>query len=83
MSSAVEQLQRALEDVHFAISRFIQEQEEAAQPPKPNNRKKLTNREVADIRENHRLGFTQRDLADIYDVNPATISRIVRKVYHR
>lgn len=48
-----------------------------------NNRKKLTAREVRAIREYHRLGTSQRELADIYDVNQGTISRIVRGIYHK
>lgn len=49
----------------------------------PDNKPKLTKREARDIREMHRLGTTQRELAEMYDVNPATISRTVRGVYHR
>lgn len=46
------------------------------------NRQKLSEREVKDIRAAHRGGMIQRDLADAYGVNPATISRIVRGIYH-
>jgi predicted DNA binding protein len=46
------------------------------------NRKKLTEREVRDIREAYRGGMRQKDLADNYGVNPATISRTVRGIYH-
>jgi DNA invertase Pin-like site-specific DNA recombinase len=48
-----------------------------------NNRPKLTKREVAQIRAMKRNGHTQAELAEIYAVNPATISRIIRKQYHR
>lgn len=54
-------------------------------PPKgPNrpNRKKLTKQEVKDIRDAFRGGVKQKDLADNYGVNRATISRIVRGIYH-
>lgn len=51
-------------------------------PDRP-NRKKLTRREVMDIRAAHRGGMSQRDLARNYGVNPATISRLVRGIYHR
>lgn len=46
------------------------------------NRHKLTQHEVQDIRAAHRGGMKQKDLAINYGVNPATISRIVRGVYH-
>ena len=83
MSTAAEQLVSTLRDAHLAIARFIQEQERQAPPTTPNNRKKLTHKEVRTIREMYRDGYTQRELAVIYDVNPATVSRIIRKVYHR
>lgn len=47
-----------------------------------NNRRKLTEREVRDIREAYRGGISQISLADNYGVNPATISRTVRGFYH-
>ncbi|QGH79715.1 helix-turn-helix DNA-binding domain protein [Gordonia phage Anon] len=46
------------------------------------NRPKLTRREVSDIRDAYHRGMSQADLARSYDVNPATISRTVRSVYH-
>jgi hypothetical protein len=46
------------------------------------NRKKLLPSEVAQIRNMKRAGYRQSQLAEMFDVNPATISRIVRKVYH-
>lgn len=46
------------------------------------NRRKLTDREVKDIRAAYRGGMRQKDLADNYGLNPATISRIVRGFYH-
>ncbi|WIC40141.1 helix-turn-helix DNA-binding domain protein [Gordonia phage Battleship] len=46
------------------------------------NRPKLTRREVNDIRDAFRNGMSQADLARSYGVNPATISRTVRSVYH-
>lgn len=49
--------------------------------PKPDNRKKLTKREVELIRGLRRSGSTQRDLAVMFEVNPATVSRIVRGIY--
>ncbi|QFG10413.1 HTH DNA binding protein [Mycobacterium phage Anthony] len=51
--------------------------------PKRVNRKKLSREEVEAIRDSARRGVKYVDLAYSYDVNPATISRIVRGVYHR
>ena len=51
-------------------------------PDRP-NAKKLTDREVKEIREYKRAGFKNAELADMFDVNPATISRIVRGQYHK
>ncbi|CAA79422.1 HTH DNA binding protein [Fromanvirus L5] len=50
-------------------------------PSRP-NRKKLTEREVKDIRQAYLGGMKQKDLAENYGVNPATISRTVRGIYH-
>lgn len=47
----------------------------------PSNQKKLTKREVAHIRELKRNGFTHQAIADIYDVNRATVTRIINKTY--
>lgn len=47
------------------------------------NKRKLNNREVENIRSLKRSGYSQREIADIYDINPATVSRIVRGQYHR
>lgn len=47
-----------------------------------NNRKRFSAREVRNIRELHKQGETQAALAVDYDCNPATISRIVRGIYH-
>lgn len=47
-----------------------------------NNRRKLSEQEVKDIRAAYRGGMMQVELANSYGVNPATISRIVRGIYH-
>lgn len=47
-----------------------------------NNRRKLSSGEVKDIRSAYQGGMIQADLANSYGVNPATISRIVRGLYH-
>lgn len=46
------------------------------------NRKKLSESEVQDIRAAYRGGMSQRALAQAYDVNPTTINRTVRGIYH-
>lgn len=46
------------------------------------NQKKLSPREVREIRSYCRRGESQSDIAYLYGVNPATISRIVRGIYH-
>lgn len=46
------------------------------------NEKKLNPAQVRAIRSKHRLGDSQAELAKFYGVNPATISRIVRGIYH-
>jgi len=58
-------------------------QPEAKGPQRP-NRKKLTAREVKTIRDMNRIGVaSQAVLAKMYDVNPATVSRIVRGQYYK
>lgn len=52
-------------------------------PNRPNNNRKLTEREVQEIREHSRMGWKNADLARAFDVNPATISRIIRGQYHK
>ncbi|HVV11617.1 hypothetical protein [Amycolatopsis sp.] len=46
------------------------------------NQKRLTQREAGRIRELHATGeWTQKALAEAFDINPATVSRIVRGIY--
>lgn len=47
-----------------------------------NNGKKLGPGEVRRMRQWHADGWKQSTLADAFDVNPATVSRIVRGLYH-
>lgn len=49
----------------------------------PTNRKKLTDREVKQLKEMHRAGTSQAELAEVFDIHPATVSRIVRGLYHK
>ncbi|AOT24701.1 hypothetical protein PBI_STASIA_45 [Mycobacterium phage Stasia] len=51
-------------------------------PNRP-NRPKLDKSEVAFIKDLVRSGVSRRDVAASFDVNPSTISRIVRGQYHR
>ncbi|AXH48818.1 helix-turn-helix DNA-binding domain protein [Mycobacterium phage Steamy] len=46
------------------------------------NRPKLSEQDAKDIRAAYRGGMKQADLARNYGVNPATISRLVRYIYH-
>lgn len=46
------------------------------------NRKKLNASEVRTLRKMHRDGSTQAELAERFNVNPATVSRIVRRIYY-
>ena len=46
------------------------------------NEKKLGSWEVRQIRAEHKRGESQVDIAGTYGVNPATVSRIVRGLYH-
>lgn len=49
---------------------------------KTNNTKRLEMWEVRLMRRMYEDGSTQRQLADIFDVNRGTVSRIVRGVYY-
>lgn len=50
---------------------------------KNDNRKKLSQREAGRIRLMYETGiFSQRDLADSFDVNPSTIKRILDGTYY-
>lgn len=46
------------------------------------NRKKLSRKEADEIRRLSRAGFTNSELAEAFDVNKTTISRIVRGIYY-
>ncbi|AUV62004.1 HTH DNA binding protein [Mycobacterium phage SWU2] len=51
--------------------------------PKRPNRKKLSQTDANHIRDLKRAGYSQADIAAVYDIHPATVSRIVRGVYHQ
>ncbi|BBY34927.1 helix-turn-helix domain-containing protein [Mycolicibacter minnesotensis] len=47
------------------------------------NRKKLRPNDVRAIRDMKLSGESNRNIADLFGVNPATVSRIVRGIYHK
>ncbi|ASW31390.1 helix-turn-helix DNA binding protein [Mycobacterium phage Lokk] len=61
---------------------FVKGEIEPPRGPSRPNRKKLTKAEARDIRNAYYGGAKQKDLARNYGVNPATISRLVRGIYH-
>jgi DNA-binding NarL/FixJ family response regulator len=80
-------LRDAVYEVNILTSVVLEENERLRQEnsrlkSKSTNRKKLSQREVNSIRELHRNGWSQKAIADSYDINPATVSRIVRGIYH-
>lgn len=48
-----------------------------------NNRHKLGQGEVSRIREMRRAGYKVREIAESFDVNKTTVSRILRGEYHK
>lgn len=73
-----EDLNRALIARNTELSNAVRKQ-----PAYVDNSKKLTPADVRRLRTEHKAGLlSQRELADIYEVHPATVSRIVRGVYH-
>lgn len=48
-----------------------------------NNKPKLGQGEVTRIREMRRAGYKIREIADSFDVNKSTVSRILRGEYHK
>lgn len=51
-------------------------------PSRP-NAPKLSRRDAEHIRDLVRAGNTRAEVARAYDINPATVSRIVRGLYYR
>lgn len=68
----------------YALKQAYARESRPLAPVEHNNRKKLRKWEVRQIRAlwDGPGAITQRELADMFEVNPATISRIVRGVYH-
>jgi DNA-binding transcriptional regulator YiaG len=70
-------------ELHDVKSRAAKlEEENGTLRAKTDNRKKLRPFEVHQIRKLYSNGMSQAEIAAVYAVNPATISRTVRKVYH-
>ncbi|AIS73809.1 HTH DNA binding protein [Mycobacterium phage SnapTap] len=61
---------------------FVKGEPEPPKGPSRPNRKKLSRQDAKDIRDAYYGGAKQKDLARNYGVNPATISRLVRGLYH-
>ncbi|ASJ79743.1 HTH DNA binding protein [Mycobacterium phage Heffalump] len=61
---------------------FVKGEPEPPKGPSRPNRKKLSAADAKDIRNAYYGGAKQKDLARNYGVNPATISRLVRGIYH-
>lgn len=67
----------------LAEHKIVELQEEnAGLRRKLDNRKKLSKRDVTILRDMYSSGYSQTAVADVFDVNPATVSRIVRNEYH-
>lgn len=76
-AQSLEQLNKMLVERNTALSVEVQRI-----PSRVDNSPKLAPSDVRRMRQEHRRGLSQRELADVYDVNPATVSRIVRGKYH-
>lgn len=63
--------------------RELREQLAAVAAQRLDNRPKLGKGEVSQIREMRRAGVKLADIADSFDVNKSTVSRIVKGVYHK
>lgn len=81
MTDALSQIFQELDEILEERARLRKRVAELESKPL-DNRRKLTEREVRDIRDAYRGGMRQKDLAENYGVNPATISRTVRGLYH-
>ncbi|BBC53844.1 putative HTH DNA binding domain protein [Mycobacterium phage PP] len=91
LHTELQALRDKLEDQNGPFAQELATAEQRKGPRRPNraggpnrpNRKKLSDEDVRNIRALRRSGVKQSDIADSYDVNRATVSRIVRGVYHR
>lgn len=76
----ISEIEAILEENEYLKKRV--EELEALEDQVFDNRPKLTEQEVKDIRAAYRGGMSQVALANNYGVNPSTISRTVRGFYH-
>lgn len=75
-------LVKVLNEIDTLIKERDELRNQLAQLQQPGNHKKLSDREVKEIRNLARVSsMTQKEIADCYDVNPGTVSRIVRGIY--
>ncbi|WP_100460540.1 helix-turn-helix domain-containing protein [Mycobacteroides abscessus] len=83
-SDPMSRLMAVLKEIDRLIAPITETTKVAVEPPalRP-NRRKLTGSDVRAIRDMYRKGWKQKDLAESFDVNRATISRIVRRQYHK
>ena len=80
--------ERSNDDINYSIAQktidlLRAEVSELREKAKPNNRPKLTMADANKIRwwvQSH--GASQKWVAQLFEVNPATVSRIVRGQYH-
>lgn len=87
MTDAHDVIYKALWDVGLSDPGIETEQvlaslEEAGYVVVKSNEKKLSAADVREIRKLYRKGETQVDISYLFDINPATVSRIVRGEYH-
>ncbi|AEJ92388.1 HTH DNA binding protein [Mycobacterium phage DroogsArmy] len=85
---AAQRLQKILQELYVFLHEWLGEEAVTPAPvaevgPKRSNRKKLSQKDAEHIRELKRAGYTQADIAAVYDVHPSTIGRIVAGVYYR
>ena len=50
---------------------------------KPSNKRKLSQSDVKLIHQMKRNGSPNTEIASVFDINRATVSRIVRGIYHK
>ena len=78
LSDVIGDLVEKLHSVQLRVAELEYEREQA----RTKNRPKLRPNEAQQIRILHRDGLPQKDIAQMYEVHPATISRIISGVYH-
>lgn len=78
-------LSQVLQELDALITErdFLRAELEALKAKQYNNRPKLGRGEVARIHEMRRAGYKLQEIADSFDVNKTTVSRIVRGEYHK